>query len=242
MWSLSAVNNPALTAVLLAGNLWSCGCAYLEEFSSWLDVSAVVQDRQLITCTASSGETVSDLGNITIPLYLYIYFLVAKLLYKYKCPSVCMYVCMSGLGGNVIFSAPIFIRWSSYFLCAHSSCIWASILQIFCPSVCRSGYKRHKSFAIYGCCHPCFYTVLFSFSNLKDINRNKNIFGLYFLSFLFLQVGMWDNHNKRFGRNSAAVTAGNQKFLCRRPCTAATLVILLSDIELNIKIIPQAKV
>ena len=62
MWSLSAVNNPALTAVLLAGNLWSCGCAYLEEFSGWLDVAAVVQDRQLITCTASSGETVSDLG------------------------------------------------------------------------------------------------------------------------------------------------------------------------------------
>ncbi len=27
------------------------------------------------------------------------------------------------------------------------SCIWASILQMFCPSVCRSGYKRQKSFA-----------------------------------------------------------------------------------------------
>ncbi len=27
---------------------------------------------------------------------------------------------------------------------AHSSCVWASILQIFCPSVCRSGYKRAK--------------------------------------------------------------------------------------------------
>ena len=24
------------------------------------------------------------------------------------------------------------------------------------PSFCRSGYKRQKSFAIYGCCHPCF--------------------------------------------------------------------------------------
>ena len=32
--------------------------------------------------------------------------LAAKLLYKSKCPSVCMYVCLSGLGGNVIFSAP----------------------------------------------------------------------------------------------------------------------------------------
>ncbi len=33
-------------------------------------------------------------------------FLVAKLLYKYLCPSVRMSVCLrSGLGGNVIFSA-----------------------------------------------------------------------------------------------------------------------------------------
>ncbi len=40
-------------------------------------------------------------------------------------------------------------------MCAPSSCIWASILQIFCPSVCRLGYKRQKSFATYGGCHPC---------------------------------------------------------------------------------------
>ena len=33
-------------------------------------------------------------------------FLVAKLLYKSKCPSVCLYVCLSDLGGNVIFSDP----------------------------------------------------------------------------------------------------------------------------------------
>ncbi len=33
-------------------------------------------------------------------------FLVAKLLYKSKFPSVSMSVCPSGLGGNVIFSAP----------------------------------------------------------------------------------------------------------------------------------------
>ncbi len=48
-------------------------------------------------------------------LYLFIFpssikfyyiFLVAKLLYKSKCPSVCMYVCLSGLGGKAIFSAP----------------------------------------------------------------------------------------------------------------------------------------
>ena len=27
--------------------------------------------------------------------------------------------------------------------------------------VSRSGYKRQKSFATYGCCHPCFYVNLF---------------------------------------------------------------------------------
>ncbi len=32
-------------------------------------------------------------------------FSVAKLLYKSKCPSVCLYVCLSGLGGDI---APIF--------------------------------------------------------------------------------------------------------------------------------------
>ena len=39
------------------------------------------------------------------------YFLVAKLLYKRQCPSVRlsvgMRVCMSGLEGNMILSAPI---------------------------------------------------------------------------------------------------------------------------------------
>ncbi len=53
-----------------------------------------------------------------------------------------------------------YIRWSSHFLCTHSSCIWASILQILCPSFCRSGYKRQKSFATYGCRHPCFLFYL----------------------------------------------------------------------------------
>ena len=33
-------------------------------------------------------------------------FLVAKLLYKSKCPSVCPSVRIPRLGGNVIFSAP----------------------------------------------------------------------------------------------------------------------------------------
>ncbi len=49
-----------------------------------------------------------------------------------------------------------YIRWRLHFLYAHSSCIWASILQIFCPSACRPGYKRQKTFATYGCCRPCF--------------------------------------------------------------------------------------
>ncbi len=74
-------------------------------------------------------------------------FLVAKLLYKSKYPSVCMcvckYVCLSGLGGNVIFSASNWDIAPIYF-CADSPYKWASILYKFCPSVCRSGYKKQK--------------------------------------------------------------------------------------------------
>ncbi len=59
---------------------------------------------------AQKGDTIQNfrkdfdmiLNNKTLQLY----FLVAKLLYKSKCPSVCLSECMSGLGGNVIFSAP----------------------------------------------------------------------------------------------------------------------------------------
>ena len=47
---------------------------------------------------------------------------------------ICLYVCLSGLGGKRDFLGP-YICYSAHFLCAHSSCIGASILLIFCPSV-----------------------------------------------------------------------------------------------------------
>ncbi len=60
-------------------------------------------------------------------------------------PSVCLYVCLSvRFRGKRDFLGP-YIRSSCHFLCALSSCSWASILQIFCPSVCRSGYKRQNN-------------------------------------------------------------------------------------------------
>ncbi len=73
-----------------------------------------------------------------------------------------MYVCMSGLVGNVIFPAPIYERALIFCVHAqsHSSCVWASILQIFCPSVCRSGYKRQKLLLMDVVCHPCFKLFL----------------------------------------------------------------------------------
>ncbi len=68
-------------------------------------------------------------------------FLVAKLLYKRLYLSVCLYVCLYvRFRGKRDFLGH-YIRKSSHFLCAHSSCMLASILQIFCPSVCRSASK-----------------------------------------------------------------------------------------------------
>ena len=56
-------------------------------------------------------------------IFEHVFFLVAKLLYKSKCPSVCQ----PRLGGNVIFSAP---NWdiAPIFWCADSPHKWASIL------------------------------------------------------------------------------------------------------------------
>ncbi len=65
-------------------------------------------------------------------------FLVVKLLYNYKCPSVYQ-LC---LGGNAI-SRPLFKIEVLFFLW-HSSYIWAYFLQIFYPLVCRPGFKRQK--------------------------------------------------------------------------------------------------
>ncbi len=74
----------------------------------------------------------------------------------YECMYVCLYICLYvRFRGKRDFLGP-YIRQSSHFLCAHFSCIIACIQQILYPSVCRSGYKRQKSFATYGFCHPCF--------------------------------------------------------------------------------------
>ncbi len=78
-------------------------------------------------------------------------FLVAKLLYKSKCPSVCQ----PRLGGNVIFSAPNWDRAPIVFV--QILLVYEHIFYIY--FVRRSGYKRQKSFANFGCCHPCFYLI-----------------------------------------------------------------------------------
>ena len=67
---------------------------------------------------------------------LYSYdFLVAKLFHKSKCPSISMSVCPSGLGGNVIFSAP---NWdiAPIFLCWFPSKM--SIYSVNILSICLS--------------------------------------------------------------------------------------------------------
>ncbi len=62
-----------------------------------------------------------------------------ELLYNYMRPSECQL----RLGENTIFTTANKDR-SMFFFYADSPHLWASILKIFCPSVCRSGHKRHK--------------------------------------------------------------------------------------------------
>ncbi len=84
-----------------------------------------------------------------------------------------MYVCLSvRFRGKRDFLGP-YLRYRSNFLCADSPQEWASILQIFCPLVCWSVYKRQKSFATYGICHPCFlYKNIFcSFLRLPQLKK-----------------------------------------------------------------------
>ena len=71
------------------------------------------------------------------------WFLVAQLLYKSKCPSVCMYVCLSvclsGLGGNVILSAP---NWDiAKFFCV---CRFPNNYNILIFCSLESAFKRCK--------------------------------------------------------------------------------------------------
>ena len=65
-------------------------------------------------------------------------FLVAKLLYKYLCPSVCL----SGLGGTWFYQALIKIE-LQFFLCRFILHMSIYSVNIF-PAVWRLGYKRQK--------------------------------------------------------------------------------------------------
>ena len=60
------------------------------------------------------------------------FLLIAKLLYNYKCLSICPYV--SYVWGKTQFSQPL-SKIEVLFLCAHFSYIRASVLQIFRRSV-----------------------------------------------------------------------------------------------------------
>ena len=94
-----------------------------------LEIFIIIHDDG---CTLFPYSTI--LNSINLPLLSEensLMFLITKLLYKIKCPSVClsdcMSVCPSGLGGNVIFSAP---NWNiaRIIFCADSPHKWASIL------------------------------------------------------------------------------------------------------------------
>ena len=92
-------------------------------------------------------------------------FLVAKLLYKSKCLSVCpsvrlsvcpfvrLSVCQPRLGGNVIFSAP---NWDI----APFFYVQIPLINehLFCKYFVRlSVGNATKGFATYGCFHPCCF-------------------------------------------------------------------------------------
>ena len=77
-------------------------------------------------------------------------------------------------------------------------------LQIFRPSVSRSGYKRQKSFATYGCCHPCFITyfkniILARFDHQKNyLNFVFNHLILKLSVFLYLYIYIKSNFEIEF--------------------------------------------
>ena len=55
VWSLST--NPYLISVQLAGNLWSCDCAYVHRFMSWLDkYRTKVYDAEVLTCITNDVD------------------------------------------------------------------------------------------------------------------------------------------------------------------------------------------
>ena len=60
----------------------------------------------------------------------------------YVCPSVCMYVRLSGLGGNVIFSAP---NWDKVLIFSSEATLW--ITTKVCLYVCLSGLGENVIFS-----------------------------------------------------------------------------------------------
>ncbi len=103
----------------------------------------------------------------------FLFFLVAKLLYKSKCPSVCMYVCMavclSGLGGNVIFSAPNWDIVPIFFVqipLINEHLFYKDFVHL-------SVGNATKGFATYGCFHPYFYSKILRFLTDNIIYKSQ---------------------------------------------------------------------
>ena len=121
------------------------GRCHLVSSHSWMNIM-----ETLVIKETSITET---------PVQICI-FLVAKLLYKSKCMSVrlsvclsvCQSVCPSGLGGNVIFSAP---NWDiDLIFFVQIPLINEHLFYKY--FVRQSVGNATKSFATYGCCHTCF--------------------------------------------------------------------------------------
>jgi len=59
VWQL--VLNPFLVSVRLAENLWSCECAYMERFRSWMSVhSSKIFDAERVACVSNEADDASN--------------------------------------------------------------------------------------------------------------------------------------------------------------------------------------
>ena len=107
-------------------------------------------------------------------------FLVAELLYKSKCPSVCP---PTTFRGKRDFSAPNWDIAPIFF-------VQISLLNehLFCKYFVRlSVGNAAKGFATYGCCHPCYYIIPLKYYIIYFIaNYNRILFNQmkdFFLSY-----------------------------------------------------------
>ena len=99
-------------------------------------------------------------------------------------PSLCLSVCLTvRFKGKRDFLGP-YIRQSPHFFFAHSSCIWAFILQIFCPSVCRSGYKRQIASLLMDVVILVLKISIIYCKKRENLTNNKS----YLLKFSLLQT------------------------------------------------------